>query len=75
MTFPLLIAAAPYREIRAQTDSLPPMNPLKLNGGLQTFAFATKVTNTLGHTAYTQFDYYLGKPVNGEIEVGKCRVL
>jgi RHS repeat-associated protein len=39
---------------------------IELTGGLKTFAFATKVTNALGHTAYTQFDYYLGKPVNGE---------
>ncbi len=35
-------------------------------GSQYSFAFATKVTNALGHTAYTQFDYYLGKPVNSE---------
>ena len=34
--------------------------------GLSSFAFSTKVINALGHTSYTQFDYYLGKPVNGE---------
>jgi RHS repeat-associated protein len=34
--------------------------------GLTSFAFATKVTNTLGHINYTQFDYYLGQPINGE---------
>ena len=28
--------------------------------------FVTKVTNALNHIAYTQFDYYLGRPVNGE---------
>jgi RHS repeat-associated protein len=30
------------------------------------YAFPTKVTNALGHEAYTQFDYYLGKPVDSE---------
>ena len=34
--------------------------------GLTSFAFPTKVTNALGHTSYAKFDYYLGKPVNGE---------
>lgn len=34
--------------------------------GFTSFAFPTKVTNALGHTAYAQFDYHLGKPVNGE---------
>jgi YD repeat-containing protein len=34
--------------------------------GFTSFAFPTKVTNALGHTSYAQFDYYLGKPVNGE---------
>jgi hypothetical protein len=34
--------------------------------GLTSFAFPTKVINSLGHTTYAQFDYYLGKPVNGE---------
>src|SRR5262249_29149540 len=35
--------------------------------GVQTtFAFATKVTNALGHETYTQYDYFLGKPVNSE---------
>ena len=31
-----------------------------------TYAFATKVTNALTQNAYTQYDYYLGKPVNSE---------
>jgi hypothetical protein len=35
-------------------------------GGLTSYAFATKVTNALGHISYSQFDYYLGKPVNAE---------
>ena len=26
----------------------------------------TKVTNALGHISFAQFDYYLGRPVNGE---------
>lgn len=34
--------------------------------GQSTYAFATSVTNAAGHTSYTQFDYYTGKPVNGE---------
>src|SRR6266498_1469718 len=35
--------------------------PAELNGQTA-YAFATKVTNALGHTAYTKYDYYLGKP-------------
>src|SRR5205085_4271056 len=31
-----------------------------------TYAFATKVVNALGHSSYSQFDYYSGKAVNGE---------
>ena len=34
--------------------------------GQTTFAFPTKVTNALGHIAYTQFDYFLGRPVDTE---------
>ena len=30
------------------------------------YAFPTQVTNALGQVAYTQYDYYLGKPVNTE---------
>lgn len=41
-------------------------SPVELSGGKMTYAFPTKVTNALGHIGYTQFDYYLGKPVNGE---------
>src|SRR5262249_54557719 len=39
--------------------------PAELNGQTS-YAFATKVTNALGHTAYTKYDYHLGKPVNTE---------
>jgi hypothetical protein len=35
-------------------------------GSLVTYAFVTKVTNALSHTTYSQYDYYLGRPVNGE---------
>ena len=35
--------------------------PAELNGQTA-YAFATKVTNALGHTTYTKYDYYLGKP-------------
>ncbi|HYV09785.1 MAG TPA: RHS repeat-associated core domain-containing protein [Pyrinomonadaceae bacterium] len=34
--------------------------------GLTSFAFPTKVRNPLDHATYTQFDYYLGQPINGE---------
>lgn len=30
------------------------------------YALPSLVTNALGHTAYTKYDYYLGKPVDGE---------
>jgi RHS repeat-associated protein len=39
--------------------------PAELNGQTA-YAFATKVTNALNHTAYTKYDYYLGQPVNRE---------
>jgi RHS repeat-associated protein len=39
--------------------------PPELAGGF-TYAFPTRVTNALGQTAYTQYDYYLAKPVNTE---------
>jgi RHS repeat-associated protein len=35
-------------------------------GSQATYAFATSSTNPLGHTGYTQYDYYLGKPVEAE---------
>jgi RHS repeat-associated protein len=35
-------------------------------GGQYSYAFPTLVTNALGHTAYAQFDYYLGRLVDGE---------
>jgi RHS repeat-associated protein len=37
----------------------------ELAGGVS-YAFPTKVTNALLHEAYTQYDYYLGKPVNSQ---------
>ena len=30
------------------------------------YTFATSVTNALGHISFLQFDYYLGRPVDGE---------
>jgi hypothetical protein len=39
--------------------------PAELNGQTS-YAFATKVTNALGHTTYTKYDYYLGKPDTSE---------
>ena len=50
---------APDSEARANSV------PSELTGNTS-FAFPTKVINALGHTAYAQFDYYLGKPINGE---------
>ncbi len=49
----------PNNEARSNTA------PSELTG-LQSFAFPTKVINAMGHPSYAQFDYYLGKPVNGE---------
>ena len=46
-------------------QNTPPTNPNWLNGQT-TYAFPTKVTNALGHVAYTQYDYFLGRPVNSE---------
>ena len=45
---------------------------LELSGSppKHTYAFATLITNPLGHTTYSQFDYYLGTPVNAEDENG-----
>jgi RHS repeat-associated protein len=37
----------------------------ELAGGFS-YAFPTRVTNRLTHTAYTKYDYYLGKPVTLE---------
>jgi len=50
--------------------------PLELSSpGQASYAFATSATNHLGHTAFIQFDYYLGRPVeiqdaNGTISSG-----
>jgi RHS repeat-associated protein len=45
----------------AQSNSAPAL----LNGN-HSYAFATKTINALGHTTYSQFDFYLGKPVDSE---------
>ena len=34
--------------------------------GQASYAFPSLVTDALGHTAYTQFDFYLGRPVDAE---------
>ncbi|HEY3103764.1 MAG TPA: BPSL0067 family protein, partial [Pyrinomonadaceae bacterium] len=36
------------------------------SAGQHSYAFATKVTNALNQSAFAQFDYYLGQPVDGE---------
>lgn len=52
---------APNGEAQSNT------NPSELSAaGQSSYAFPTLVTNAKGHTAYTQFDYYLGKPVDTE---------
>ena len=52
---------APDAEARANAA------PLWLSAENQySYAFPTLVTNPLGQPVYTQFDYYLGKPVDGE---------
>src|SRR5712692_3116628 len=50
---------APDGEARSNTA------PSEL-GGLTSYAFTTKVTNCLTQTAYAQFDYHTGRPVDGE---------
>ncbi len=35
-------------------------------GGQASYAFPTLVTNAANHTVYTQYDYYLGRPVDAE---------
>lgn len=41
--------------------------PLELSSvGQASYAFASSATNALGQTVYTQRDYYLSKPVDGE---------
>ena len=50
----------------AQSNNTPPAPGSTWLNGQSTFAFPTKVTNALGHIAYTQIDYFLGKPVDVE---------
>ncbi len=41
--------------------------PLELSSqGRSSYAFPTLVNNCMGHAAYAQFDYYTGRPVDGE---------
>lgn len=50
---------APNGEARSNTA------PTQLNGQTS-YALATSITNALNQTAYVQFDYYLGQPVDSE---------
>jgi RHS repeat-associated protein len=50
----------------AQANDSPPAPGSTWLSGQATYAFPTKVTNALGHIAYTQFDYFLGKPIDSE---------
>ncbi len=40
--------------------------PQELGVSQKTYAFVTKVTNARGQSGYTQYDYYLGRPVDSE---------
>lgn len=41
--------------------------PLELSGpGVASFAFPTSIKNPLNHWTYSQFDFYLSQPVDGE---------
>jgi RHS repeat-associated protein len=52
---------APDGEARSNTP------PLELSShGQSSYTFPTLVTNALGQTIYTQFDFYLGQAVNSE---------
>jgi RHS repeat-associated protein len=50
---------SPDGEARANTV------PAELNGQAS-FAFPSQITNALGYVSYTQYDYYLGKPIDSE---------
>lgn len=41
-------------------------SPVELNGYGFSYALPTSATNALGHTVYAQYDYYLGRVVDGE---------
>ena len=48
-------------------DALTKTAPTELSSQSQySYAFETAVTNALGQTAYLQFDYYLGRPVDAQ---------
>lgn len=52
---------APNGEARTNTA------PTELSGpGVSSWAFATSIKNPLNHWAFSQFDFYLGAPVDGE---------
>jgi RHS repeat-associated protein len=50
----------PNGEAQTSTD------PTELGGTTKTFAFTTEVRNALNQSIFTQFDYYLGKPVDAK---------
>lgn len=56
----------PDGEAQANTSPSELVAPPSPNTSKQSYAFPTSVTNALGHTAYTQFDYYISKPVEAE---------
>jgi RHS repeat-associated protein len=47
-------------------DAQTPANPTELGSATKTFAFATEVKNVLNQSAFAQFDYYLGQPVDAK---------
>ncbi|HLF26430.1 MAG TPA: fibronectin type III domain-containing protein [Anaerolineae bacterium] len=50
---------SPNGEARSNTAPIDLLNQVS-------YAFPTQVTNALGHTSYTQYDFYLGRPVDSE---------
>jgi RHS repeat-associated protein len=50
----------------ADAEARTSTNPTELGSTTKTFGFITKAINPLAHTTYSQFDYYLGKPVDEE---------
>ena len=49
-----------------ESSGSPVNNPPAWLSGQTSFAFPFKVTNPLGHAAYTKYDYYLGRPVGNK---------
>src|SRR5215208_5135310 len=63
----IIATSIEYDDLFVTPDGEARANSMPIDlGGLTSYAFATKVTNALGYTSYTQFDYYLAQSVNAE---------